>query len=374
MTSMTTGWRTDHELSARRAALVGRLGARELDGVLIVGDPGRTWLTGFDAGSHDTVPTAALLFGPDGATLYTSANNRDWAASLAPGLAVETWKRPWWPDLAAHLARTGWRRIGFEPDLLSVAGFEAIRAGLPRDVTFADVGEDLVALRSVKSEAELETLRRASSITDRAFVDVTTDLRSGITERELAWRLEQATREHGADEGGFPVIVAAGRHAARPHHAPTDYAIREGEPIIIDMGARVDAYTADLTRTIWIGRPDDRIRELYPVVMEANRSAASAIRAGARGQAVDAAAREVIANAGYGDAFIHGLGHGTGLEIHEAPSCGQLSADVLATGNMVTVEPGIYLPDWGGIRIEDVGVVTDTGFDVFSEAPIARFD
>ncbi|HEV2527813.1 MAG TPA: aminopeptidase P family protein [Thermomicrobiales bacterium] len=371
---MTSTWRTEHELVARRTSFVERLQARQLDGALVLGDSGRGWLTGYNAASHDTVPTAAVLVGPDRATLYTSANNRDWAASLAPGVEVATWKRPWWPDLAAHIAATGWQRIGFEPDHLSVAGYEAIRAELPSGVTLTDIGDDLVALRAVKSPAELDALRRASEITDRAFTAATTDLQPGITEGELAWRLERAMRDLGAEEPGFPIIVAAGRHAARPHHAPTEYPIAEGEPIIIDMGARFDGYTADLTRTIWIGDPDQRIRQLYPLVDRANEAAIAAIRAGVAGRAVDSAARDVIAAAGYGDAFIHGLGHGTGLEIHEAPSCGQRSDDFLVSGNIVTVEPGIYLPDWGGIRIEDLGVVTNDGFEVFSVAPRASLD
>ncbi len=374
MTEPMVPWRTEPELADRRARYVERLAAGGLDGALIIGDAGRTWLTGYDAPSHDTAPTAALLIGRDIATLLTSANNREWAASLAPGLEVRTWKRPWWADLAGHLAATGWTTIGFEPDHLSVAGHDTLRSALPGTTRLHPLGQELEELRAIKSAAELDTLRRASAITDAAFVDATRDLQAGVTERELAWRLERAMRELGADEPGFPIIVAAGRHAARPHHAPTDHAIAEGEPIIIDMGARVGSYTADLTRTIWVGEPDDRIGELYPIVDRANAAAVRAIRDGVHARAIDSAAREVIGAAGYGDAFIHGLGHGTGVEIHETPSCSQRSDDVLAAGHIVTVEPGIYLPDWGGIRIEDLGVVTLDGFDIFSKAPRAGLD
>ncbi len=175
-------------------------------------------------------------------------------------------------------------------------------------------------------------------------------------------------RRHGASDPGFPTIVASGPNAARPHHAPTDRTIQPGEPVIIDMGARFDGYTADLTRTVWVGEPDPRLAEIHPIVERANAAAQSAVRSGVSGRAVDATARRVIADAGYGDAFIHGLGHGVGLAIHERPSAGQQSDDTLEAGNTLTIEPGIYLPGWGGVRIEDIGIVTADGFDCLTTA------
>jgi Xaa-Pro aminopeptidase len=366
-------WRAPGELAGRREALRVRVEARGLDGAVVVGDAARTWLSGFDAASKDVVPTAAVLLGRDRAVLLTSANNTEWAASLAPGLDVETWKRPWWPDLAAHVSALGWRRVGFEADQLSVAGHAGLGAASGVEA-MEDVTAEIDALRAVKSAAELATLRRAVELTDLAFVDATSGLQPGITERELAWRITQAMVAHGASRPGFPGIVAAGPHAARPHHDPTDHAIQPGEPVIIDIGADFGAYSGDLTRTIWLGEPDPRIRELYPIVARANEAAQAAVRAGATGRAVDAAGRDVIAAAGYGEQFVHGLGHGVGLEIHEAPSASTRSEDVLVAGNILTIEPGIYLPGWGGIRIEDFGAVTDDGFDRFSAAPYQSLD
>lgn len=368
----TSWWRDPDVLLERRDRLRFELDVHGLAGCLITGDSDRTWSSGFGSASHGTVPTAVLLVGRDHDALLTSANNVDWAASEAPGLDVIPWRRPWWATLGAELLATGWPTIGFEPDHLSVRAYDTLMDVLETGAAFMDLGAIVAGLRAVKDDAEIRTLRRAVQITDLAFYEATEQVTAGTTERELASRLDAAMRRHGASDPGFPTIVASGPNAARPHHSPTDRAILPGEPVIIDMGARFDGYTADLTRTIWVGDPDPRLAEIYAIILEANRVAQEAARPGVSGRDVDSSARELIQQAGFGDAFIHGLGHGVGLDIHEAPSAGQQSDDILVAGNTLTIEPGIYLPGWGGVRIEDMGVVTEDGFDCFTGAPKAE--
>ena len=224
-------------------------------------------------------------------------------------------------------------------------------------------------MRSDKEPSEIELMADAILLTDEVFDAATTNLSVGTTERELARRIEHAMRERGAEGPAFPTIVAAGPHGARPHHAPGDRPIATGEPVVIDMGARLGGYAADLTRTIWVGEPTTRLRAVYNIVESAQRAALGVLRAGVSGQSVDAVAREAIAAAGHGDEFTHGLGHGRGIRVHEAPSLGKASEDLLEVGQVVTVEPGIYLTGWGGVRIEDVGVVEADGFRVLTGAP-----
>ncbi len=366
--TVTSFWRTAVNLAARRQRLIADLSRRQLAGCLITSDEDRTWLSGFGAASHDTVPVAVLLLGQDHQLLLTSANNVDWAASEAPGLEVVEWKRPWWSTLGKLLYDLDWPTMGYQGDHLSVTAYTTLMDAFDANRAFDDLDDATVELRAVKDDGEIRTLRRAVEITDAAFHDATTGLDAGMTERDLARSLDEAMRRHGASEPGFPTIVASGPNAARPHHAPTNRLIRAGEPVIIDMGARYDGYTADLTRTVWVGEPDARLAEIYPVVERANAAAQSAVRSGVSGLEVDATARQVITDAGYGDAFLHGLGHGVGLAVHERPSAGQQSVDTLEAGQTLTIEPGIYLPGWGGVRIEDMGVVTADGFDCLTAA------
>jgi len=223
-------------------------------------------------------------------------------------------------------------------------------------------------MRAIKDNAELATIRRAVAISDGAVEHIKKMIRPGITEKEIAWELEFYMRTHGADQLAFPIIAAAGPNGAMPHAVPSDRAVLPGEPIVMDLGARVDGYNSDLTRTICIGEPDERFRQVYGVVLKAQLAAEEAIRPGMQGREADAVAREVISKAGYGEYFGHGLGHGVGLAVHEKPGVGKTSEDLLLPGSVVTVEPGIYIPGWGGIRIEDTVIVTDDGIEVLSQA------
>jgi Xaa-Pro aminopeptidase len=224
-------------------------------------------------------------------------------------------------------------------------------------------------LRAIKEPQEIEALQRAVDIGDAAFLHVAERLEPGWTERQVAWEIEKHARENGAESLSFPTIVAAGPWGAMPHAMPRDHVIEPGEGVVIDMGVVYDGYCSDLTRTIVAGQPDARFLEIYDIVLAAQRTAEELIRTGMSGEEAHMLAYNVIAEAGYGENFGHGLGHGVGLQIHEAPSVNKQSHNELKDGMIITVEPGIYLSGWGGIRIEDQCVIEGGRVRVMSHAP-----
>ncbi len=346
------------------------LTGRALDAVLITHPSNRFYLTGFTG--EDVAPNESagvLLVGADSATLLTGATNLPWAQAEARGVEVAAWERPWERTVADRIKDRGWRRVGFEDGALLVSSHRVLSEALNGSAELIPLGDAIDRLRYAKEPAELDALAAAIRLTDEVFTVATADLAPGTSERELAWRIEREMRERGADGAAFPTIVAAGPHGARPHHAPTDRVISPGEPVVIDMGANVGGYNADLTRTIWVGDPEPRLLEIYVVVARAQEAALNAIRVGANGKDIDGAARTVIEAAGYGEYFTHGLGHGLGIRVHEGPSASRTSEDTLHANEVLTVEPGIYIPDWGGVRIEDVVVVEDGGARVLTTAP-----
>jgi Xaa-Pro aminopeptidase len=213
------------------------------------------------------------------------------------------------------------------------------------------------ALRAVKEPGEIALIEQAVAVSDAAIEHIRQAARPGMSELQMAWEIEKHMREHGSQAVPFEVIVAAGKNAALPHHQPSDYVIREGEPIVMDIGAKCEGYVSDLTRTICLGKEDEQFRRIYGIVLEAQLAAEEQIRACMSGHEADVIARSIIDEAGYADKFGHGLGHGLGLVVHEAPRVGTNSKDILAEGMVFTVEPGIYLPEWGGVRIEDTAVL-----------------
>lgn len=357
-------------MSERLQRLRSTLAILDADAGLISHPANRHYFTGYPADDHAPDESAGvLLVTQDRATLFVSPTNLAWARHAAvSGVEARPWARPWPFHLGAEIAASGLARVAFEDNALTVADYNAMR-GEANEVAFVPARDAFHALRAVKDEAEIALIAEAARITDAAFVACTASLEAGVTEKALVWRLESTMRELGADGVAFPTAVAAGPHGARPHHEPTDRPIEAGEPIVIDMGAKVRGYCADLTRTIVVGEPSPLFRERYNSVLAAQLAALSAIRAGMSGREADAASRDLLAAAGYGELFVHGLGHGVGLLIHEAPSLGTKSDDILQPNNMVTVEPGIYEEGWGGIRIEDLCVVTPDGVVILSQAP-----
>ena len=307
--------------------------------------PNVRYLTGFASSN------AALLVEPERVRLFTDFRYVD-AARAVEGVELVETKR----SLTAALAELLEGRVGFEADAVSYASWETLRSGGLELVPQRGLVE---ALRAVKDETELDTIRRAGEITSRAYERFAEERFVGRSERELAWRLDALFHELGAHAPAFETIVASGPNSARPHARPTDREVQAGETVVIDAGAQVDGYCADCTRTFATGPLPDELKAAYAATLEGQLAGLEAVRAGVSGVDADAAARDVIEAAGYGNEFGHGLGHGVGLDVHEAPRLSRESSDILAAGNVATVEPGIYLEGVGGIRIEDLVIVTD---------------
>lgn len=261
--------------------------------------------------------------------------------------------------------------IGFEGRWVSHGMYHELIAKLGAGRTLVPVDGLVDELRVAKDQDELAILRRAIRLTDDVYSRVVANLRIGQTEREIAWAIERGLRERGAEAMAFGPDVAAGPNAAVPHHQPTDYAIRPGDPVWIDLGARLEGYCSDLTRSFCVGEASTDYLTTWNLVLEAQRAALAGLRADLETKAADALARAVVVAAGRGDEFGHPLGHGLGLMIHEAPLLGARSDERLRSGMVVTVEPGLYRAGWGGIRIEDVALIEPNGANVLSDAPKA---
>jgi Xaa-Pro aminopeptidase len=266
----------------------------------------------------------------------------------------------WLPSLAFD---QGWHKLGFEANLISYDGYqrlgEAIRAKQV-DLDLVPTTTVVEQLRSIKEPEELTLITKAAELADAILEQARTTIRPGITEKEAAWEIEKNLREKGSEGLPFEIIVASGPNSALPHARPTEKAILSGEPVLIDMGARVDGYCSDLSRTFFLGRPNETFQKIYGIVHQAQTTAIDQVSSEMAASQADQLARGVIEQAGYGDAFGHGLGHGVGLAVHEFPRLGLSSRDSLADGMVFTIEPGIYLAGQGGVRIEDM-VVLENG-------------
>jgi len=251
-------------------------------------------------------------------------------------------------------------RIGFEGNKLSYAEYARMTEYFP-GAAYTDLSMLMEKIASVKEEEELERLREAARITDAAFLELLNEIKPGISERLLDAKLSYIMKSMGSEKDSFDTVVASGVHGAKPHHKPTEKELREHELVTIDFGAMYEGYHADVTRTVCVGKATDKQREVYDIVLQAQLRSLRELRAGLSGKQVDAVAREYIASKGYGEYFGHGLGHGLGLEVHAEPRLSPKYEEKLVENQVVTVEPGIYVPDWGGVRIEDDAIVTAGG-------------
>ncbi len=360
-------------MSERLARLRDVLREQELDAIVITHPSNRFYLSGFLAEDHPPNESAGhLVISANRAAIITSPIESENAGNQAPDFEIVPFSRER-PGLAANavdlLNVIGATRVGFEDSAILYRDFKTIKKHIADGATLVPVGDAVDNLRAVKMPEELEKLATVLRITDQALERVLPTITAGDTEKAVRWRIVDAFRELGAEGEAFPTIVASGPNAALPHHPTGDRVIQEGEPIIIDMGAYADGYCGDLTRTVWVGEPGEKLRQIYRVVYAALDAAEAGIKAGMSGKDADAVARDLIADAGYGDQFIHSLGHGLGVRVHESPALSPRNNAPLKAGNVVTIEPGIYIPGWGGVRIEDVAVVTNAGNDVFTAAP-----
>lgn len=342
------------------------LGANSIDALLISQPENRFYLSGF------TGSAGWLLISEQHALLVTDFRYYEQVELECPDW--ELIKLPQGTTLAGilpdQLRRLGAHRLGFEADHATYADVQRWSKALP-DGELVPTNGLIAGLRAVKDDGEVAALRSAVRLADEAIVAALAQARPGMTEIELAWLIESYMRTHGAEAAAFDIIVAGGPNGARPHARASRDLLVPGEPIVIDMGARLGHYCSDLTRTVCFGEPNDpdRFWRVYNTVLAAQTAAEAGLRPGITGQQADALARDLIAEAGYGEYFGHGLGHGLGLAVHEEPRLSGTNPSPLAPGNVVTVEPGIYLPGWGGVRIEDVALITEHGVEILTGAP-----
>lgn len=372
------------EYTRRLAGTRALMEGAELDGLLVSSPYNRRYLTGFTPGDSDitessgwvlvTRHTLALIAG----TFHLNGIEAEIEPSDARVLLTDA-KTP--ADvLAAALGADGVRQLGFEKEWLSFDRYERIHAAVGSAAALVP-SEDLVErVRARKDTAEIAAMRHAADIAGSAFVALLQRIQPGMTERQIAALLDRLMVERGASGPSFNTIVACGPGGALPHAIPGDREARVSEPLLLDFGCRVDGYCSDLTRTVCFGTPDAQLVKIYAVVRAAQDAALAALRAGARtGRAVDAAGRQVIEGAGYGAQFMHGLGHGVGLAVHELPQLTRLRvstpeleaqlarSEVIPSNAVVTNEPGIYLAGWGGVRLEDMVLVGEQDVEVLTE-------
>jgi Xaa-Pro aminopeptidase len=334
------------------------LAEAELDRYLVTDLTNVRYLTGF------TGTNGACICGPDLRLFLTDFRYTERAAAEVEGWEPLTIGNDWMAGIAERLQG----RVGFEDDQVSVRLLSKLKEKLGGGTEMVAAGGKVAGLRRVKDAEELATIAEASKLADSAWTWALEQGLSGRRERDVARATEARIRELGGDPS-FPAIVAAGADGALPHAEPGEREIGRGELVVFDMGARLDGYCSDGTRTFATGEPGEEARAVYGVVRQAQQAALEAVRAGVKGEDVDTAARKLIDDAGYGEHFGHALGHGVGLEVHEGPRLSQRSEDVLAPGEVVTVEPGIYLPGSLGVRIEDFVVVEEDGLRNLSSLP-----
>ena len=334
---------------------VQRLQAELQEPLLVTGPHNLSYLTGFESSN------AALLVEHDRARLFADARYTEAGKVVSHVEFVETAR-----NLLADLAHRLQGRIAFEEDHLSYAGFRTLAGDGLQLVPTRGVVEQL---RAVKDSHELAVIRRASAIADDALKVVVEEGWAGRTEVDLAKRLKILVLELGGEDVAFDVIVGSGPNGARPHSRPGDRALQEGDLVVVDFGCLLDGYRSDCARTLEVGTPTPQLSEIIDVCLHALEVSLSTITPGMTGVEADRIGRKVIEDAGYGDNFGHALGHGIGLDVHEAPTVSKISTDSLAEGQVVTIEPGIYLSDVGGVRIEDLCVVSAVGLESVTHLP-----
>jgi len=343
--------------------------AGKLDAIIVSSFENRLYLSGFTGSSGLLFITNSQLI------LGTDSRYVEQASNQSPNFNIKriSAKLEWLSDFVKS---TGARQIGFEANDVSVNMHQSFLSEIDKlnsfsndlDVTLVPTSNVVEEIRQIKDQDEIIILEEVSNITDQALETTISSITPGMTETELAWLLEQAMRNLGAEKMSFDLIVGAGPNGALPHHRADSSVIKSHDAIVIDMGCVYKNYCSDLTRTIFVDDPDERFKNIYKVVLEAQIAAENNARAGMSGAEIDALARSIIVSAGFGEYFGHSLGHGIGLQVHEQPWIAPTSTNIVETGMVFTIEPGIYIPGVGGVRIEDVVVMEEYGVKVLSKA------
>jgi len=346
------------------------LNDRKLDAFFVAVPENRYYLSGFEAEDLQLTESSGYLLITDSCQyLLTDFRYEEEGKREAPGFELVIYKDGLLKALPDLFMTIGADRVGAEGHHLTYGRYREVEEALKEARPSASVvaTDGLVEqLRIVKEPDEIERLKASLALSERVLRTVWEDLRPGAREREVAWTIERLIREGGGEAVSFPPIAASGPNAALPHAVPTGREIAEGEPLILDMGSRLNHYCSDMTRTWICGTPAEKLREIYRIVRDAQLAAQDVIRAGMDSVQVDAAARQMIGEAGYGERFGHGLGHGVGLAVHEEPRLRKQEPTVLEENMVVTVEPGIYLPGFGGVRLENMVRITRSGCEVLN--------
>ncbi len=342
-----------------------RLVEKEIEAIFISQPENRYYLSGFDGSA------GFLLISPQSAILAADFRYIEQAKTQAPDYEIFRITNDvvdWLPGLVAGL---GLMRLGFEAGHITFAMYQQLTEALNKaqsPLRLVPMNGLVESLRAIKEPEEIELITKAAQISDNAFEYIEGIIHIGMSEKEVAWGIEKFLREKGSQTIPFDIIVASGYNSVFPHAKPSARSINSGEPVIMDMGAKLGGYSSDLSRTICLGAPDDTFNKVYDIVLSAQLAAMAGITEGMTGDEADSIARTAIEQAGYAEAFGHGLGHGIGLAPHEQPRLGPRSTDKLASGMVFTIEPGIYLAGWGGVRIEDMVVMEAGKVRVISKA------
>lgn len=353
------------KISSRIDKLRQSLEEKQVEAILISQPDNRYYLSGFDGSA------GILLITQQHNILATDFRYIEQAKKQAARFELfhtTGEMEKWMPELFSRLSV---KKLGFEADHISFSmhqRLESILKNCKPETSLLPLDGLVESIRAIKEPQEIELIEKAVAITDAAMDYIIGYIQPGMKELEIAWELEKCLRQKGSRSVAFDLIVAAGPNSAMPHAMPSERKVRPGEPVLIDIGARYQGYVSDLSRTIYLGEADDTFKKLYEIVIKAQQVAIGGIRGGMSGIAADSLAREVIKKAGYAEQFGHSLGHGIGLEIHEMPSLSQNSKDNLADNMVFTIEPGIYLPGWGGVRVEDTVVLENGRIRVLSKA------
>ncbi|HEO72042.1 MAG TPA: aminopeptidase P family protein [Candidatus Hydrogenedentes bacterium] len=346
----------------RLARLREHMAAAACDAFVSVSPPANQYLAAF------TGSTSAIIVTANDALFLCDFRYTEQARDQVRGFTIEQVDGALEKTAGERLAKLGAKRAAFDPAVVTVAQHARLCDAFGGALEpLADI---VASLRRVKDQAEIQRIREAVRLSEDVLAALVDGLEEGVRERELAARFEYEFKRRGATDASFPTITLFGEHSSVVHGEPGERALEEGDIVLLDFGCRLDGYCSDLTRTYAFGRiPGSWFEEVYLLTLNAQQQALGAIRPGMTCRDLDAVARSVIENAGYGDRFGHGLGHGVGIEVHEEPRLHKTSEDVLREGTVITIEPGIYLPGRGGVRIEDLVVVSSKGCDCLSSAP-----
>ncbi len=354
----------------RLSSLCGVLQEKGIDAAWIMGPENRRYLSGFRAeDSHPTESSGSLLISKDLRILITDSRFTAQAQQETSGFEIVTAKEGIASTLSELAEKRGMSVLGFEDDYVSWALYQKVSKALPENVRLEPMARAVEGLRTVKSKEELDILAASARLISVILDETIKGLRVGDTEKEIASRIETMARERGADCLSFPPIVASGPNSALPHAIPSERRISPGEPVLLDVGVRLKGYCSDITRTVFLGEPSRDFIPIYLTVRAAQKAALAKIREGIYSNIPDAEARNLIAKAGYGDFFGHSLGHGIGLAAHEDPRLSPRNPVLLKAGTVVTVEPGIYLPGRGGVRLEEMVLVKEDGCSIMTTEP-----